>query len=353
MGDYVKKHGTENKCSYCSRSGENIAIAIGDLKNCILRAWNILFDDADDFDFNQQSEDIILKSKDLIFKDPYTKITDANINFLHDLEEYLIHYIWIPKTGCFMNNSGILLYSWRNFSDLVKKERRYTFFQNDGIEYLSLAKSPLDTLQEISRLLNSQTSLIKTIPAQTVFFRGRLFDKQKKAKAAMATQLGTASVKNSRNNRFSPAGIPMFYGCMKKDAVIKELRPAANKYLVIGEFYNTKPLKILDLTEIPPVPLYTGSEIEVLSLHFLHCFAAEISKPTHNESLDYIPTQVFTEYIRYIGLRNGSIKGIKYNSAEAPDQSNVVLFYKKKDCKDKDSLGEDCLILKDKEVCEV
>ena len=353
LGEFIKTHGTENECSYCKRTGENIAIPIYDLQECILKAWRLFYENADDFYYGKDSGIETFSSRDLIFDSPYTELEDAEELFLQDLSQVMADYSWIKRDGFWMNDADILRNSWDCFCELVKTEKRYTYFLSKIFKNEPMAKSPLETLQEISHLLDSQTSLIKTIPAQTVFFRGRDFDKQEEAEVAKAAQLGTAPVAVSKDNRFSPAGISMFYGCFKKDTVKEEVVPDTKNYLAIGQFYNTKPVRILDLTDIPPIPLYTGSEPEILSLHFLHCFAEELSKPTHNESLDYIPTQVFTEYIRYIGLKDGNIKGIKYRSSKCKGEDNVVLFYKNEDCKDKAKPGVDCLVLKSKEIYKI
>ena len=49
------------------------------------------------------------------------------------------------------------------------------------------------------------------------------------------------------------------------------------------------------------------------ALTFLHYFSKEISKPANEDELNYIPTQIFTEFIRF---QNLNIKGIKYNSSK-------------------------------------
>ena len=103
--------------------------------------------------------------------------------------------------------------------------------------------------------------------------------------------------------------------------------------IVIGEFCNSKAITLLDLTNIPNVPyLYDDDYGFIPVVQFLHEFSKIISQPTgENAELEYIPTQVFTEYIRR-NLHELNLKGIKYQSAENPNGKNLVLFYTNDEC---------------------
>ena len=47
--------------------------------------------------------------------------------------------------------------------------------------------------------------------------------------------------------------------------------------------------------------------------------------------MDYIPTQVFTEFLRDYPFRGGRIDGLRYRSATGQKGANVVLFAGPKD----------------------
>ena len=63
---------------------------------------------------------------------------------------------------------------------------------------------------------------------------------------------------------------------------------------------------------------------------FLSKFHNEISKPANskNPEVDYIPSQIFTEYIRYLckNRNGGNYDGIIFKSAQT-EKENIVLFY--------------------------
>ena len=79
---------------------------------------------------------------------------------------------------------------------------------------------------------------------------------------------------------------------------------------------------------------------------FLRSFHDEISKPVdpNDEAIDYIPTQVFSEYLRYIQKTDSGKKydGIIYKSS-LTTKKNIVLFYDNK-------TSEDVLILNNIEI---
>jgi hypothetical protein len=71
---------------------------------------------------------------------------------------------------------------------------------------------------------------------------------------------------------------------------------------------------------------------------FLKDFGKEISKPikkNHMEHLDYVPTQFFCEYFRYVfkDKNKQNIDGIIYNSSKNHGKC-CVLFVENKECVD-------------------
>ena len=105
---------------------------------------------------------------------------------------------------------------------------------------------------------------------------------------------------------------------------------------------------MLDLTNIPPIPkLYDDDFGFIPAFDFLHKFSKDVSKDAEDDEINYIPTQIFTEYIRFQWLHKFNIKGIKYKSSKNENGINLVLFYTNDDCKDVND-GSDCLVLKNR-----
>ena len=144
------------------------------------------------------------------------------------------------------------------------------------------------------------------------------------------------------NNRMSPAGISFFYGSLDWITSLYEVRPYVGDEVIIGEFEVIKNLFVLDLTlKIDARKSIFNPEYcfhyEEYYKPFLRYFTNEISKPIRQSicDLEYVPTQVFTEFIRFFNFRHyyetGDdnhlyIHGIMYKSSVNADGKNLVLF---------------------------
>jgi hypothetical protein len=151
----------------------------------------------------------------------------------------------------------------------------------------------------------------------------------------------------------------MFYGAFDKETAIAESRTNEKlNRLSVGEFTNNKPIMVIDLSKTTNVPgFYSDNNTEIEMVKFLNKFGDLISKPIEKESqeyLNYIPTQVFVEYMRHVAYLKLNIRGIIYKSSKCTKKNNIALFYQNEDCIDKKELenikDRDCLILENIET---
>ena len=141
--------------------------------------------------------------------------------------------------------------------------------------------------------------------------------------------------KANQSNRMSPAGVPMFYGCEDEDTALKETA-SRRGYYAIGRFETLRSATLLDLTAIPPIPslfncVPDSAETQPRRiLKFLHHIATEVSRPIERgdrEHVEYVPTQVVTEFIRdQVTSGNSRIDGIKYYSSVHPGHVSYGRF---------------------------
>ena len=139
-------------------------------------------------------------------------------------------------------------------------------------------------------------------------------------------------------------GVRVFYGALEEQIAVAETRPPIGSQLVVGAFTPTRPLRILDLGALgnvtDHVDLFDPEFANVSGrFTFLELVEQEISRPIqpHDESLSYVPTQIFAEYLR-IQL---DLDGLAYRSAQTgeapsfgqifgpalePSARNIVLF---------------------------
>lgn len=133
----------------------------------------------------------------------------------------------------------------------------------------------------------------------------------------------------------------MFYGSADIDTVVAEIGAhSTQRYAIVGAFETTRELTLLNLADLPPVPsLYhdAGRGLHYYDLKFLHSFAVDLGKPITldgREHIEYVPTQVVTEYLRYIP--EYTVDGILFRSAQN-NGVNCVLFSDSNGCVDPDS----------------
>ncbi|MFB9929976.1 RES domain-containing protein [Amycolatopsis halotolerans] len=106
-------------------------------------------------------------------------------------------------------------------------------------------------------------------------------------------------------------------------------------YAILGEFETARDLTLLDLTQLPRIPsLYTesGRTPERYDLTFLRQFARDLAQPIAldgREHTEYVPTQVITEYLRFVSTTK--VDGILYPSAQT-DGVCCVFFCNSDQC---------------------
>ncbi len=184
-----------------------------------------------------------------------------------------------------------------------------------------------------------EVELIRELDAQTELFRGRIGPASRPYTTCRS--LGPPPPQKATASRMSPAGIPMFYGAMDEytavaETVLGKLR--RGEIINVGRFATTEKLLVLDLTHLLPVPsIFSERRYLRPVLRFLHSFVRDLSKSIKKdgrEHIEYVPTQIVTEYFRhsFLSYRKAPIRGVLYPSARAIGGIACVLFVTRKDC---------------------
>lgn len=338
LGRYIDSHGKMDTCDYCGENDRSVMFIV-DLLSRMYKSWKMYYSNFDDSFFHEDFRTPYYLS-DIIY-DEVVELDDARETFLSDLCALPEERRWQKDSEYWTPFPEALKSSWQRFSEIVKKQWRYTYFLccNDILDPASY--SPLDAMKVICELLQIQNAFVTELPAFACIYRNR---KGNIKFGESAKELGTAPSEHAKDNRFSPKGVPMFYGSLDEDTC--ELESSGNgTYSVTGVFHNAKSVRVLDLTNVPPVPrLYDDDFGFIPAYKYLHEFSNIISKNVADDDLEYIPTQIFTEFIRLQGLRQFKIRGLMYKSSKRDGGKNLVLFYTNDECKDKDD-GTDCLVL--------
>jgi hypothetical protein len=231
--------------------------------------------------------------------------------------------------------------AWDGFKSIVKHRRRYTFgnIPDEECDHGIVEHHPKEMLLHIADTI-SWFGLSVEVPIGFRFWRVRVHEKSKSLK--IPDGLAAPSPDQAKySNRMSPAGVPMFYGAEDFDTAWQETvdpDDTHGKKLTGGTFVSQKPLTLLDLCNLPRSVCFFNEweSSKRFGLYFLREFQVDLSKPIKKDGrqhIEYVPTQVFTEFIRfeYKSSTGSAYSGIRYPSSKT-GRPCVVLFFDQEEC---------------------
>lgn len=350
LNDIIKRHGRNGQCTYCGRKdivcdmmefGQHIAFKIGMYFSPIEDANLMLADSFYDDDkevipgmrrigpYVAPEGNTYYESKEEMMNNLSLYTDDAKLN--SDIESIFTTEQWISKD--FYEEDKNVKYSnqWDRFVDFVSKKRRFTFLASP--EYISIVQEDgkKENILSVLRSLIIKEGLVVKLNSDTKLYRARRVDDiRKNYEFKDITSPPDAS---AFPNRMSPAGVSMFYASFEKETAKKECVGEENQGLIVGEFETKKDLLVIDFTKIPTEISFWMDDWQ--ANQFLYHFNEKITKkisPNDKNLLQYVPTQVFTEYLRYMfkDVKGRAIDGMIYGSSKTKER-NIVLFCNQKD----------------------
>ncbi|MCD7714060.1 MAG: RES domain-containing protein [Prevotella sp.] len=349
LSEYIIDKGKRGRCSYCHKVttvlrlsdfidyvGGRIVDYLGPIDNEALYLSGSFYDSEDEVIPGFVIRDSYIAPEGAEYYEDVSDVMedfglvtdDESLN--NDIEDCFHVDRWIRKDPTALLMSEELLCYWRDFATLVKKRSRYTFFRNDNHYGAEKDNGNIehDIIAEVSSMVQA---LEEIIPAGTKLYRGRAGDDDKPI--TKFEDLTAAPFTKAKNNRMSPRGIAMFYGSFDRITSQNEVQhylPDKTRPIYIGEFETTQDLRVINLCNIPEPDFWMPETGDWQKYTFLYLFHEEISKPVEEigEQLEYIPSQVFSEYLRLIQKSKDGYQydGIIYRSSLAKGR-NVVLFY--------------------------
>ena len=341
---FVHLEAVEHKCSYCDAySCDNpIAADINFIMGLIIDGIHLEWGDPNNEGMAWESREggwqgaLVLDGGEIFDQISFYTNSDK-------LYDDLCHSI-SDRQWCQRNVYGLLpqeeLFSnWEYFSELVKHSARFVFYRmakTSRAHYVQANSiTPHEILDTLAKLINS-LNLIRDIPSKTELFRARVHDAAKTY--STIGELGPPPKNCARySNRMSPAGIPMFYCSMDNKTALMEVVDSGKnpEVATIGEFALAKNVRILDLTAIPTIPgLFNRDKHSIrAACIFLDNFVNDLTKSIKKdgmEHIEYVPSQVVTEYIRHVfrDARGLSVQGILYPSAAQTGGKSCVMFFR-------------------------
>ena len=360
--NFIKHNVAEKTCSYCEDEAErNIAAPMKDVIQFIAEGLNAEYEDPGNevhFESADGGYDLRLTdTRDLL---SYLELGDSHPDVFEDLCDEFCDHEWVHRDPYGDLECDALRYNWEAFAKQVKHRTRFVFFRLTTADKEAREPEPHEILISLHRIVN-EVGLVRTLDPATRFYRAQLPKPGECLAGAGAKRLGTPLPESASHGRMSPAGIPMLYVAQDAQTAEAEKVSTYPATVTTAEFTNLRPLRILDLSQIPDVPSLFDERKrhQRMPLIFLRNFAKEISKPISDDEspYEYVPTQVMTEYFRHLfhlpSKKNpipvAALDGIAFRSSKNDGGINYTLFIDQAACADHDTDKGAVMLLQGKE----
>lgn len=333
IANFIKNNALKGYCSYCKSSKK--VISFEQLMFFMMEGIRNFYEDAAEFMGYDSSEGGYLGET----YNQWELINDVigldidNYQLNEDIIDCIDDRAWSEPDAYHDSYRDILIYHWDYFKEVAKHKSRYLFGKTKKFKTFSYNQNAYDILQEIGSKV-TEFNLTKVIPTRTKLFRCR----QHNGKTEIKTALQITSPPKEHaiySNRMSPAGISMFYCTFDIDTAKAETIDKDKKgpnFITTAIFKAKRHLTVIDFSILPKIP--SIFDIENLknyySTRFLKDFVTDLSsdiKRDGKEHIDYVPTQIVTEFFRYIFSNKQKIDGIVYPSAKNRGSKSCVLFF--------------------------
>ena len=228
---------------------------------------------------------------------------------------------------------------WQEFCELIKHHTRFFVARrasppSDDLQFHRHPRTAAEVLSAIGERI-WRMELFRTLPADSTIYRARYCERDE----FLSTPQDLGPPPRERAvvaNRMSPPGIVMFYGALDSETALLETATSPGHFTV-GEFRVLRGLRLLDLTAVPEVPGFFASLPDSQpwgrqDAQFFSELVEDLTQPVARDDrihVDYIPTQVVTEYCRmafHHEYDTEPLDGIVYPSTRNCGRPAVVLF---------------------------
>jgi hypothetical protein len=241
--------------------------------------------------------------------------------------------VWCDRSPYSLTGVERYASSWEGFCQTVKHTVRYFFNTKENADEFSDKIPVPEMLDELRDIIDS-AGLVETLNTGTKLFRIRPHKREEVCDSWRS--LGAPPPELAPSNRMSAAGISVFYAAMDmataRDETTASLDPDDPRILTGAIGTNTRPLKILNLSKLPPAPsIFAQVRYDRDHLIFLKQFVGSITQPVQHdgrEHTEYVPSQIVTEYFRhrYRFADKSQLDGLVYPSAQRKGGQSAVIF---------------------------
>ncbi len=340
---YIRKNYTPGICKYCGQNRK--VIKIGKIVEFMEIGINSFYEDAANFlSYNSReggylgttynSYELIVDLIELETDD--FKVSEDIINLVEDKA-------WADRYLYQDDPADDQIFFWEYFKKIILEKSRFLFFDKFESKEFHSQRNASEILKEIGRNI-TELRLIDTIPKGTRLFRSR--QHKENEKISNLDEIVAPPQKYAiYPNRFSPAGISMIYTALEKETAVAETINVSDKAKPIistAEFETLENISIINFNKIPPLPsIFNISKVKkYYKILFLRSLVRDFTKGVSKDGLEhieYIPTQVVTEYLRFVfnNRKKNKVQGLLYPSKKKNGGNAMVNFWNNEECQKK------------------
>lgn len=239
--------------------------------------------------------------------------------------------LWCDWDWLSLDKDMALRSSWETFCENVKHNRRFFFHALGASSDDRDSYSAEGILRAIAHL-SEELGLVQALPLGTRIWRARADIPL--GKRVSTSDFGPPPKQYAlQSNRMNPPGIPMMYAASTARTAKLETRAKSAK---VGQWRTLRAARILDLRRLPEVPgtFSESTREETLGVRFLRHFSNAIMSPVARDEhvhIDYLPSQVVTEFLRDFPFEGGKLDGVAYGSTVDSRGWNLALFAEPRD----------------------
>ncbi len=317
---FINHNGTISDCNYCQNKNKktvHLEKLIDHILICLKEIYCITRSNNNSETLSDFMENYFPVQKEKLLQDAKTLIK-SKLGKVH----------LIDRRG--------FLKKWDDFSNYVKKEKRFFFSSQTNI------------LQEAMKIIEKNDLKKNIKPTKQIkIYRARAFT-EGNCIVNDLRRMGPPEPEDIMNtsNRMSPPRIPILYASFDKKMALTEISLDHKGLAYIAEFQLLKEIQVIDLTlksneEIPSFfDINENQRKKRNDLIFIQEFATKLSEPIKKdgrEHTDYVPTQILSEYIKKQGSH-----GIIYGSSKDSQGKNIALFFSQKNiCENEETKNDD------------
>lgn len=326
LKSYIKANGHMTTCHYCGK--RRLGMTMEEFMPAVMSGIYYLYDRA----VNQlpcDSGEYVGKTystEEIIFENLYDEIDADDECILADIVSLIDDEVWCDAEPFADTAEDTAFYNWQAFCKMVKEKVRFVFYQAGmNLDAQNNPAAILDTIANYTEMVK----LTKRVDRNIKLYRCRTHETNNWF--GKVSDFAPPPVEYAASGRMNAEGINVLYLTLDPETALQETSVCGRGYATIVSLRVKDSVSVLDLTKIKSMKLPSVFDVENRNkrspIMFLRKFAESISQQSTIKGIDYVPTQIVTEYFRYVQTANkGGYAGILYDSVQNPGGKCLVLF---------------------------